>query len=258
MTCRSFATWLCGLAALITAASALEAQQASNLPMGKPAAGNATSDAPAMYQFAAAGAGILTISVNGTGDLALILTDADGQPVPGGTVDDDLFGSTGIEQLMVTITEAGTYRLQIRQQDNGPAKFEVGAAWLAFPAFARPPDPDKRPTQARAIEIGKSHEDGLQASAGDLWDWFVITPKAAGTLTVILRPLGESQLDLTLELYEADNLTTPQMRSDQDLQGNTASESVTFDVKAGQKVFVKVTGGSNPAGKYRISSSLIQ
>ena len=47
------------------------------------------------------------------------------------------------------------------------------------------------------------------------------------------------------------------MRSDQDMQDNPANESGTVDVKAGQKVHVKVTalGGS---GKYRLTSSLIQ
>ena len=235
------------------------AQQPAALPVGKPVSGTAAKDAPAMYQFDAKTAGVLTIALQGTGDLAMLLTDADGQHVPGGTTDQDLFGSTGTEQLMVTITETGRYRLEVRQQDSGPAKFEIGAAWLPFPPFARPPDPDKRPAQALVVEIGRTHEDSLDAGRGDLWDWFAFTPKTGGVLTVILRPVGtDESLDLMLELYTADDLTNAAMKSDQDLQGNMANESATLTVTAGQKVYAKVFGGQSVSGKYRLSSSLIQ
>jgi hypothetical protein len=235
------------------------AQQAPNLPLGKPAAGTATGEAPAFYQFAAATAGVLSVAVVGSGDLALIVTDADGQAVAGGTMDSDLFGSTGTEQLLVTLPEPGTYRIQVRQQDSGPARFEIGGSWVSFPALARPADPDKRPSQARAVDVGRNHEDSLDAKTGDLWDWFVLTPKTAGALTVILRPVGaDNQLDLTLELYAASDLASPTLKSDQDLQGHRANESITLDVTAGQKVYVKVQGGSSASGKYRLSSSLIQ
>jgi hypothetical protein len=235
------------------------AQQPAALPMGKPVSGTATNGASAMYSIDAKSAGVLTVALQGGGDLAMLLTDADGQAVAGGTTDQDLYGSTGTEQMMVTITEPGRYRLEVRQQEQGAVKFEIAASWLPFPPFARPPDPDKRPTQARAVEIGQTHEDSLDAGSGDMWDWFALTPKSGGVLTVILRPAGNDEsLDLMLELYTADDLTTAAMKSDQDLQGNMANESATITVTAGQKVYAKVFGTQSVAGKYRLSSSLIQ
>jgi hypothetical protein len=244
---------------LSTSLHAVRAQQPAALPMGKVVSGTATNGASAMYQFDAKTAGVLTVAVQGSGDLALLLTDADGQAVAGGTTDQDLAGSTGTEQLAVTITEAGRYRLEVRQQEQGPAKFEINAAWLSFPAFARPADPDKRPSQARALEVGRTHEDSLDTGGGDAWDWFSFTAKTGGVLTVILRPVGsEESLDLMLELYAGDNLTDAAMKSDQDLQGNMANESATITVTAGQKVYAKVLANGTASGKYRLSSSLIQ
>lgn len=252
--------WILCSAGLLAASSSVGvAQQAPALAIGKNEAGTATNEKPAIYQFNATSAGVLTVVVQGTGDLALLVMDADGQPVPEGSSDRDLFNSTGTEQLMVTITEAGMYRVQVRQQDSSPAKFQIGASWVPFAGFARPADPDKRPATARALDIGKSHEDSLDSGAGDSWDWFVLTPKTAGTLTVILRPVANSEIDLQLEVYLGTELTEAAAKSDQDLQGNAANESATLDVTAGQKVYVKVMGAfSNVTGRYRLSSSLIQ
>ena len=202
---------------------------------------------------------MLTVTVQGTGDLALRIVDEDGQLVPDGSTDGDRMGSSGTELIMVTLTEPGAYQVQVRQQDSGPAKFQIGAAWISFPGFAQPPDPDRRPAEARAIDIGKSYEDSIGTPAGDRVDWFSMTPKTAGTLTVILRPIADSKVDLTLEVYIGGDMAKAAAQSDQDLQGSGANESVTLDVPAGQKVLVRVAaagGGTN--GKYRVSSSLIQ
>jgi hypothetical protein len=141
--------------------------------------------------------------------------------------------------------------------DSGTGKYDLGAAWISMPALARPADADRRPSQAVSLDAGKSHEDSLAAATGDYWDWFSITPTQAGTLTVILRPVPESTVDLVLELFDVD-MSKALVRSDDDLQGNSANESGTIDVKAGQKIFVKVSGaGGSPNGKYRLVSSLI-
>jgi hypothetical protein len=234
------------------------AQSPAALPIGRLDAGVAANDKPAVFEFKAAAAGVLTVAVHGDGDLALSVTDQDGQQVPEGSSDRDYYGSGGIEQLMVTLTEPGTYRVSVRLLE-GSGKFQIGASWISFPARARPGDPDKRPATARAVETGRTVEDSLDSSSGDAWDWYVFTPKTAGSLTVILRPLGDGQIDLALEIYTSSDFTKPTLRSDQDLQGNTANESGTVDVTAGQKVHVKVMGASGSAqGKYRISTSLIQ
>lgn len=232
------------------------AVQATPLPIGKVDSGLATAEKPAVYEFTAASAGLLSIAVQGDGDIALVVVDEDGQAIPDGTSDRDLNGSSGAEQVLVTITEPGAYRVQVKLLE-GQGKFQIGAAWIPFPARARPSDPDKRPATARPIETGRSYEDSLDAGGGDGWDWFVYTPKTDGTLTVVLRPLADSKIDLQLDIYTTSDFSRPTVRSDQDMQDNPANESGTVDVKAGQKVFVKVStlGG---AGKYRLTSSLIQ
>jgi hypothetical protein len=238
----------------------LSARQAgSALPIGKSDAGQASDNSPANYQFKAATAGILTVAVVGDGDIELVVTDEDGQPVQDGTSDNDLFGSTGTEKVSVVLPEAGAYRVQVRTVDGGSSKFQIGGSWISMTALARPADPDRRPGQARALEVGKSHEDSIDTARGDPWDWFVFTPAQAGTLAIILRPVSKESFDLTLETYAAGDFTKATASSDQDLQGHAANESISIDVPAGQKVYVKVYAGFGSAsGKYRLSSSLIK
>ena len=236
------------------------AQSTPNLPLGKvDTNGQVTSNNPAVYQFRAETAGVLAIAVKGGEDLAVSVLDADGQQIPDGSSDRDLFGSTGTEQLIVTIGEAGTYRVQVRLIDGQTSKFEIGASWIPMASLARPGDPDRRPSLARNLEVGRAQEDQLSADSGDFWDWYTLTPKSAGTLTVVLRPVADSKVDLMLEVYSADALDNPIVRSDDDLQGNSANESATIDVKANQKIFIKVLGAtSEPNGRYRLATSLIQ
>lgn len=246
---------------LAVSTSTAARQQVTPLPMGKPVEGTTASEKPATFEFKATTAGVLAVALQGDGDLAIVVTDSDGQPLQDGQSDRDLFGSAGAEQTLATITEPGTYRVQVRLLD-GNGKFQLGAAWIPFTARARPSDPDKRPASARVLQVGATHEDSLDTPTGDAWDWFVYTPKTAGTLTVLLRPMvgAESQIDLQLEVFVGDqNLSQPTMRSDQDLQDNPANESVVIEVAAGQKIYAKVSGATGSvSGKYRISTSLIQ
>ncbi len=246
---------------LAASTSTAARQQVSPLPLGKPVEGTTASEKPTTFEFKASGAGVLAIVLQGDGDLAIVVTDSDGQPLQDGQADRDLFGSPGAEQALATITEPGSYRVQVRLLE-GNGKFQLGASWIPFPSRARPSDPDKRPATARVLQIGATHEDSLDTPSGDVWDWFVYTPKTAGTLTVLLRPVvgAETQIDLQLEVFAGDqNLSQPTMRSDQDLQDNPANESVVIEVAAGQKIYAKVSGATGSAtGKYRISTSLIQ
>lgn len=246
------------IAVLATAASLAAAQAPAPLPLGTTLNGQVSNAAPTVYGIEVPTAGVLSIAVLGDADLTLTVMDGDGQVVPEGSTDRDLFGSSGTEQLMVTLAEPGEYRIQVKLLDSGTARFEIGTSWIPMAALARPSDPDRRPSTATPLEVGRSHEDSLASASGDHWDWFVFTPATAGSLTVILRPTGET-VDLVLEMYAADDLSEPVLRSDQDLQDNTANESGTLDVQANNRVFVKVLGaGSNTNGSYRISSSLIQ
>ena len=246
--------------AVIAGGSAVALAQApAALPVGKTTAGQVSSQTATIFQFTAPSAGVLTVAVHADADVTLTVTDEDGQALPDGASDRDLYGAGGNEQVMVALPERGAYRVQVALLDSGNSKFEIGAGWIAMPAFARATDPDRRPSLATALDAGRSVEDSLDGDAGDNWDWFAITAKTSGTLTVILRSVNDDSPDLALELYTADDLTKPSVRSDDDLQGNTANESATVDVKAGQKIFVKVLGATGSAsGPYRLASSVIE
>lgn len=228
------------------------------LPMGAPVQGKATDDAPAEYTFVAKSAGVLSAAVQGSGDLVLQLVDEDGQTVPDGTTDRDMNGSSGTELLSTTIGEAGTYKLRVRVQGGDASTFQIAGAFLAFPPFARPADPDRRPAQARALQVGKPHDDTLDPESGDNWDWFSFKANAAGALAIIIRPQGGTEADLVLEAFADRNFAEAVDRSDQDMQGNSSNESVTINVTAGQMVHIKVINQSGSPSKYRVSSSLIQ
>lgn len=251
---RLFA-WSLGLAVAVAAPAA--AQSRAALPMGAPAQGAVSDDAPTEYTVVAKTAGVLSVAVQGTGDLALQLVDEDGQVMPDGSSDRDLAGSAGTEMLSTTLTEPGNYRVRVRVQGGSQGTFTIAGAFLSFPAFQRPGDPDRRPASARSVAVGKPIEDSLDPANGDTWDWYVLKATAEGTLTVVTRQVGsDATPDLVLELYTDGKFSEAQDRSDQDLQGNSANESVSVQVKAGQAVHVKVAGNfSNPA-KYRLSSSL--
>lgn len=161
--------------------------------------------------------------------------------------------------VSMMISEPGTYKVRVRLQGNQSSTFTIGGSWLSFPAFAHASaDPDRRPRSAQSIAVGKAHEDSLSSESGDNWDRFVLKPAQAGTLAIVTRLVGTDQADLVLEVYLDNDFTKPADRSDQDLQGNSANESVTANVNAGQPVHVKVAGTfSRINTKYRLSSSVI-
>ncbi|MGQ0735005.1 MAG: PPC domain-containing protein [Acidobacteriota bacterium] len=229
------------------------------LPVGAPMSGKATREAPAEYAVTAKTAGVLVVAVQGDGDLALQVTDSDGQILPDGSVDRDLNGSQGTEMLSIVIPEPGAYKVRIRLQGGSSSSFQISGGLIAFPPFAQAStDPDRRPTQAKPAQIGQAIEDSLNSASGDHWDWFLLKAAQAGTLVVLTRPLGEPEVDLVLEVFTDGNFSQPAGRSDQDLQGNSANESVTVNVTAGQAVHVKVSANSgNVHAKYRLSSSLV-
>ena len=239
-----------------TLSVALTAQAPAPLPMGAPVQGKVSGE-PTEYAVAAKTAGVLTVAVQGTSDLSLQLVDEDGQVMPDGSSDRDLNGNEGTELLSVTLSEPGAYRVRVRSSGEGGA-FQISGAFLSFPAFQRPADPDRRPRSAKAGQVGKAFEDGLDPGAGDNWDWWVMKAAEAGTLTIVTRQAGTGDApDLVLEVFTDGDFSVAKDRSDQDLQGNSANESATVQVTAGQAVHVKVSSNvSRGANKYRLSSSL--
>ena len=246
------------LALLIVLGATGTASAQTPLPLGTAQQGKTSSDAPAEYTVVAKTAGLLSVAVAGNGDLAFQVTDEDGQALPDGNVDRDLNGNDGHEMVALILPEPGTYKVRVRAQ-GGAGSFQIGGAWIPVAAYAMAsPDPDRRPRTAKSIVMGKAHEDSLNAETGDSWDWFVMKAAQAGTLAIVTRQLGDGDADLVLEVYTDNDFTKPAGRSDQDLQGNSANESVTVNVNAGQAVHIKVAGAfSRVSAKYRVSSSLI-
>jgi hypothetical protein len=244
---------------VIGVALATPAAAQSPLPLGAPAKGQVPNGGAAEYTVVAKTAGVLVAAIKGDDDLVLHVTDSDGQTIPEGRSDRDLNGSSGTELVSVVIPEPGNYRVRVTVNGSGSAAFEISGSWMSFPPFAQASsDPDRRPSTARGAQVGKAIEDSLNSQGGDNWDWFVMKPSQAGTLVIVTRRLGDAESDLVLEAFLDGNFSQPAQRSDQDLQGNSANESVTLQVNAGQAVHVKVSANfSNVNTKYRLSSNLV-
>lgn len=234
--------WLALAAFALAPLSSLSAQEAAPraaLPVGQLAEGKTTPDGPAIYVHEAKSAGALTVLVRGADrtDLALYVTDKDGQTLPEGEVDRGLDGDNGAEQLVVVLTAPGTYLVQVVAPQGGEVAFQVGGSWLPAPALAREPDPDGSPSSARALAPAATLEDQLGPAKGDRWDWFVVAPTQAGKLKLtILAPEG----DLRLELFQEGRFLTPVARADDDLGGVSGHEALELEVEAGKRYYLRV------------------
>ena len=231
---------------------------AQSLPVGNTTTGTTNSEAVAAFEFQAGSAGVLTVVIRAAGqtDLVLMVTDRDGQVLPDGESDQDLGGNSGAEQVAVTIPRRGTYFVRVRPFSMGQAKFSIGASWLEFPELEQPPDPDGAPSSASRMTVGEPIDDSIDGSVADHWDWFSITIKQAGLLTVATRaPAG----DLVLEAFNDGEFMESTERSDQDLQSVSGNEAITLSVLEGQTLYFKVSAFSFAEGPiaYRLSAGLI-
>lgn len=257
--CPSSALLLLTLTALATGQEKPPAPGPQKLPVGAAGKGAAKADAPAIFTFEADQPGVLTIVVRaeGPGDLVIMVTDEDGQPIADGKGDRDVGGTRGAEQHAATLPWAGKFLVRIEAPAFDELPFTIAAGWLPLPLVAGKQDPDGRPRAAATLELGKARNDDLSASQGDLWDWYAIRCPDAGTLTVIVR---SSEGDLVLEAYAEGSFREPLTRSDGDLQGVAGNEQVILDVKAGTTIYVRVAlaTSESASGPYKLSSGLIK
>lgn len=230
--------------------AAAHAQQA--LQLNQVQKGNAGGNTPAVFNFNAESAGVLTVVVRADGDtdLQLAIADAVGQVLPDAEADRDLGGNTGAEQLAAVIPGAGQYQVRV-STFFGSGPFEIVAGWISYPKLAGPMDPDALPTAAATLSPGSPIEDSIDPSSGDNWDWFKVTADSAAAITVITEA---SEGDLALEVFSGDNFSEAVNRSDQDMQGVAGNESLTIQASAGQTYYFKVSPvfGSGGAISYRI------
>jgi hypothetical protein len=216
-------------------------------------------ESPSTYRFDAESAGVLTVVARSgeEADLFLLVTDADGQPVPNGRSDQDLGGDSGAEQFAVTLPRSGEYHIRVEAYGGSGTAFKIGVSWLPFPDLSVPPDPDGSPSSAVRIRVGQEPlEDALDGTAGDYWDWFVMEATASGTITVATR---SEEGDLILEAFSSGEFSEPLERSDQDLQESGGNEALTLMVEPGQEVYFKVSAFSEGAViPYRLQIGFMQ
>lgn len=230
------------------------------LPLGAPAKGEARSEHAAVYTFRAETAGVLTVVVRaqGEGDLGLLVTDEDGQPLRDGASDRDVGGVRGAEQLAATIPYAGTFHVRVEGTSFDGTPFMIAAGWITLPALEAPQDEDGRPRSANPLEPGKSSADSVNGSGGDGWDWYAVQVPGPGSLTVVVKaPEGDLVLDAFAEGAYREPL--PGGRSDQDMGGVRGNESVTLNVQAGTTVYFRVAAALSEAGAipYKVSCGFI-
>ena len=215
------------------------------------------SGSPAVFDFNAEMAGVLTVVVRGQGDADLVIDvrDSLGQQLPEGHSDSDLGGDTGAEQVVVTIPMAGAYKVEVSAWGSG-GPFEIASGWIAYAALGRAPDPDGMPTDATELRFGTPIDDRLDTGAGDMWDWYRITAETDGVITVLTEaPSG----DLVLEMYNDGEFGDYENRSDQDLGSVSGNEAINVPARAGQTYYFKVAPFSESGGPipYRIRAQIM-
>jgi hypothetical protein len=246
-------------AALAVAAALLPAVLGAQtpLPLGRTVEASLSSGS-IEYAFPAKEAGFLAVVVRSSGgeDLALKVTDSEGQLLPDGSSDMDMNGSVGAEQLLIAIPSAGDYAVEVRCYDES-ASFKLSATFLPSALAAAPDDPDGRPSGAVELAAGANHDDALDPAVGDRADWYRIRVDKSGVLTVLTRAEGEG--DLRLERYVAPEFAEPEDSADEDRDGVMGNESLTLDVSVGDVVLIKVVPSfaGSTAVAYRISSGII-
>ena len=128
---------LWSLGTMLAMTGSVAAQAPAPLPMGAPAQNTVSSDSAVEYAVTAKSAGVLSVAVQGQGDLSLQLVDEDGQVLPNGSADRDLNGDEGTELLSATVSEPGSYRVRVRLQGGEKSTFTIAGSFLGFPAFRR-------------------------------------------------------------------------------------------------------------------------
>lgn len=235
----------------------------ASLPLDRVESGVSLSGDASNYAFRSDGPGFLSIVVRGTtedADLVLTVMDEEYQTLWNGRSDQDLGGDLAAEQLLVPIPAGGAYTISVEgPYSNETVSYDIGATFLATSIAEVPPDPDGRPSQARELDIGESHEDAIDPASGDGWDWYRFTADSDGVLTVLTRANDMEEGDVKLELFREGSFREADLESDQDEDSVLTNESVNLDVISGQTVYVRVSPALSMGGRaaYRIASGLI-
>lgn len=232
-----------------------QAAGAAELPLNEVIEGSTNRGENGVYTFKADGPGALTVVVRATegSDVAIVISDAAGQPLTGGRIDIDYQRDHGAEQGVVPIPREGEYQVVVEPLGSR-ADYVLAAAWLPFDALELPEDEDASPTSAIDLTLDEWVSDSLDNADGDLFDWFRVVADRDGELVVSTR--GEAG-DAILEAFADGQYADALQRSDQDIEGNNVRESITLDVTEGQTLYFKVSSYGNGLD-YEIRATIIE
>ena len=126
----------------------------TTLPINRTQSGVSFAGAATDYTFQAEAAGFLSVVVRGTtegADLVLSVMDAEHQALWNGRSDQDLGGDLSAEQVMVSVPREGSYVVSVEgPYSSETVGFDIAASFLATEMAESEPDPDGKPSQARA------------------------------------------------------------------------------------------------------------
>ncbi|MBI2299666.1 MAG: hypothetical protein HYU66_12120 [Armatimonadetes bacterium] len=247
--------WVWALAAALAVGGAPAAEEqvldGGAIVIGKAQELKLDANTAIRYALKVDAAGLLTVATRGEGgDVVLEVADIDNQALRGGQSDQDLNEKACDEQAVVEIPYEETWHVKVSNVGDDAAKVTLVVGFVAFPAVARQPDPDGRPSLAAAIGAGAAKDEALDSANGDLLDWYKFTAHEEGRLTIFTK--GDKDLDLGLRVVAGEHFDQALGESDQDLDEETASEGLVVPVKANTVYYIAVEALVDSAGKYKV------
>lgn len=198
-------------------------------------------DRPAVLLLDIDQPGVLTVVVEGAStDAQFLVGDAFGQPLLGGEIDVDPPSLPRGEFGAVGIASPGRYTVIVLPVDEAMhVTAQVHTSFVALPGMVGGAvDPHGQPDTARDLPLGRRVEGRVSQSDGDLRDWYVWVPERDGK--VVVRVSAYSDVDLMLWRYSEGRYWMSVESSDQDLNDRPGDESLAFEVRKGEAVYLRV------------------
>jgi hypothetical protein len=260
---------LVSLAAALATPANPEARAPQPLPMPATVTGHATelvlnrlhastlgASSRVAHQVTLREPGVLTVLVDGTGDLVLRVRNAEGEVIC--ESDSDLDERLGREGASVRISMAGDYTVEIEEIAGEVSTFTLMASHTPFAPFHRDAPPPAPRIEAAPLAVNTTVIRTLTEAAADDAEYFVIVPERDGLLTIMTGVPSDAELDLMLEHFAGADFRSEALRSaDDDLGGVLAQEAMTIAVRAGVPVHLRVAVLDGTAGaRYRLVTEL--
>lgn len=235
-----FAGGLCVVATLGSASEMSELDGRECL-IGETARVSGDAQKPGVLLFDIDQPGVLTVVASaGAPDVEIVVGDAFGQPLVDGQIDMDPPALPRGEFGAVGIAKPGRYTVMVLPLfEESHVTAEVYTAFVAVPEMVGGTvDPNGQPDTALELVLGERVDERLSETDGDTRDWYVFVPERSGSVRVDVKAYGE--VDLVLDRYREGRFWMAEETSDEDLNDHAGSESLTFDVREGVAVYLRV------------------